>query len=221
MSEYNKERVARLFDAKTATKTEAAAKTITSGQSIPQMAGEIAFERLKLKTQDVLLDVGAGTGNKAIRAAHICRQAIGIDISKKSLEIARRRSSEERLNNAIFAYGSFENPCAELNLASCGVTKILAVYSLHHLLPHLLKKKSLRTLANLLRRPGLMVIADLMLFDDPSEYRRQFDEVGYDGGDTDFPSRIEYLRDCLSDLGAKVQVAEIHPMVGVIVANWV
>ncbi len=220
MSEYNKERVAQLFDAKTATKTEAAGKTITSDQSIPQMAGERAFKRLKLKTQDVLLDVGTGTGDKAIRAAHICRQVIGIDISRNSLEIARKRASKDGLNNAIFAYGSFEDPCAELNLSSHGITKILAVYSLHHL-PDLLKKKSLKTLANLLRRPGPMVIADLMFFDDPNKYRRQFDEVGYDGGDTDFPSRVEYLTECLEQFGAKVQVARIHPLVGVIVANWV
>ncbi|GAI33331.1 unnamed protein product, partial [marine sediment metagenome] len=215
MSEYNKERVARLFDGKTTTRTETADKTITSSQSVPQMAGEIAFERLKLKTQDVLLDVGTGTGDKAIRAAHICRQVVGIDISRKSLEIARRKSSKDGLNNTIFAYGSFEDPCAELNLSSHGITKILAVYSLHHL-PDLLKKKSLRTLANLLRRPGLMVIADLMFFDDPNKYRRQFDEVGYDGGDTDFPSRIEYLRGCLSDLRAKVHITQIHPLVGVL-----
>jgi len=66
-----------------------------------------------------------------------------------------------------------------------------------------------------------MVIADLMFFDDPNKYRRQFDEVGYDGGDTDFPSRVEYLTECLEQFGAKVQVARIHPLVGVIVANWV
>ena len=219
MSEYDKERIAQLFDAKTAKKAKAARKTITSSQSIPPTAGQIALERLKLKTQDVLLDVGTGTGDKAIRAAHICRQVAGIDISKKSLEMARKRASREGLNNVIFTYGSFEKPCAELNLASYGITKILAVYSLHHL-PDLLKKKSLRTLANLLCRPGLMVIADLMFFDDPNKHRQQFDKVGYDGGDTDFPSQAEYLTECLEQFGAKVQVAQIHPLVGVTTADW-
>ncbi len=84
MSEYDKERVAQLFDGKATAKAIAALKTIASGESIPQMAGEIAFEQLKLKTQDVLLDVGTGTGDKVIRAAHICRQEIGVDISQIS-----------------------------------------------------------------------------------------------------------------------------------------
>jgi len=118
MSEYDKERVAQLFDAKAIIKTEATRKTITSGQSVSQMTSKIAFKRLNLKTQDVLLDVGTGTGDKAIRAAHICRQVVGIDISKKSVITARKRASREGLNNTIFTYGSFENPCAELNLAS-------------------------------------------------------------------------------------------------------
>lgn len=219
MSKYNKERVAQLFDGKTATKTEAARKTITSGQSIPQMAGEIALERLKLKTQDVLLDVGTGTGDKAIRAAHICRQVVGIDISKRSLEMARKRASREGLNNVIFAYGAFEDLCAEFDLALYGITKILAVYSLHHL-PDPLKRQSLNTLSEILDRPGRMVIADLMFFDDPNKHRQQFDKVGYDGGDTDFPSRVEYLTEFLGQLGAKVQITQIHSLVGVLTADW-
>ena len=65
-----------------------------------------------------------------------------------------------------------------------------------------------------------MVIADLMFFDDPNKYRRQFDEVGYDGGDTDFPSRVEHLTECLKQLEAKVQITQIHPLVGVLTADW-
>lgn len=213
MSKYSQERIVRIFDKAVGKKAEA------PHQIIPPAAGQIALERLKLKTQDVLLDVGTGTGEKAVRAARICRQVIGIDISKKSLEMARKRASREGLNNAIFAYGSFENPCAELDLASYGITKILAVYSLHHL-PDSSKKESLKALAKLLHRPGRIVIADIMFFDDPNKCRDQFDAVHYDGGDTDFPSRVEYLTRCLANLGANVSVEKIHSLVGVIVADW-
>ena len=65
-----------------------------------------------------------------------------------------------------------------------------------------------------------MVIADIMFFDDPHKHRGQFDKVHYDGGDTDFPSQVEYLTQRLSDLEAKVRVEKIHPLVGVIVADW-
>lgn len=213
MSKYSQERIVQIFD-KTVEK-----KAIVSDQSIPQITGQIAFERLRLEANDVLLDIGTGTGDKAIRAAHICYQVIGIDISRKSLEIASKKALQERLDSLFFAYGSFEKPYRKIDLAQYRITKVLAVYSLHHL-PDQLKKRTLGTLAKLLHRPGRMVIGDLMFFDEPNKYRHQFYEIGYDGGDTDFPSRVEYLRNCLSDLDPKVRVERIHPLVGIIVADW-
>jgi len=117
-------------------------------------------------------------------------------------------------------YGGFEDPCAELDLAPYGITKILAVYALHHL-PDQLKKQSLITLVNLLCRPGRMVIGDMMFFENPNERRAEFDEVYYDGGDTDFPSRAEYVTDCLEQMTARVHVEQLHPLVGVVIADFV
>ncbi|MGY4686458.1 class I SAM-dependent methyltransferase [Petrotoga sp. DB-2] len=202
------------------TKGKAVEQIAGSSESIPQIAGRLAFEQLKLTGEDVLLDVGTGTGDKAIAAAHICRQVIGIDISRKSLEQARIKAEKEKLNNVIFAYGAFEEPCAEFNLALYGITKILAVYSLHHL-PDQLKKESLITLSNFLFRPGRMVIGDIMFFDEPNKHLEKFNEVYYDGGDTDFPSRVEYLTECLKQIGGKTRIEQIHPLVGVIISDFV
>ncbi len=220
MPKYDRERVARLFDGMTDAKSVTGEHTGMFGQSIPQIAGQVAFEKLALNHEDVLLDVGTGTGEKAIAAARICRQVIGIDVSRKSLERARMKVDRESLDNVAFVYGGFEDPCAELDLTPYGITKILAVYSLHHLSDQL-KKESLTTLAALLRRPGRMVIGDIMFFEDPNEHREEFDEVGYDAGDTDFPCRVEYLTYCLEQIGADVHVEQIHPLVGVVIAEFV
>lgn len=219
MSEYDRERVARLFDGMSKAESVAAEQADGLASGIPQLAGQVALTRLELRPEDVLLDVGTGTGDKAIAAARICRQVIGIDVSRKSLQRARTRAKEEELHNVVFAYGAFEDLCTELDLASYGITKILAVYSLHHL-PDEMKKRSLLTLATLLRRPGRMVIGDIMFFEDPTEHKEDFDEVGYDAGDTDFPARAEYLRDCLGQMGASVHVERIHPLVGVVTADF-
>ena len=213
MSKYDQERVVNIFDK--AVEKEVAAPC----QSIPEIAGGIAFQELGLEAGDVLLDVGAGTGDKAIRAAHICYQVIGIDISRKSLEIASKKALEEKLDNLFFTYGSFEEPSKEFNLGQYRITKILATYSLHHL-PDQLKKRVLGKLTQLLHRPGRIVIGDLMFFEDPGRHSHQFGEVGYDGGDTDFPCRVEYLAKCLEQLGAKVHITQIHPLVGVLTADW-
>lgn len=220
MSKYDKQRIARLFDDMTDAKSTTGEQIARSVENIPQIAGRVAFEQLELTGEDVLLDVGTGTGDKAIAAAHVCRQVIGIDVSKKSLEQAQIKAERENLDNVIFAYGAFEEPCAQLKLASYGITKILAVYSLHHL-PDQLKKESLIALANLLHRPGRMAIGDIMFFEDPNKHREEFDKVHYDAGDTDFPSRVKYLTECLKQVGAKIRVEQIHPLVGVIIADFV
>lgn len=218
MENYDKKRIARLFD-DIAKEEDTVKEQTASKESIPQGAKRVAFEQLELTKEDVLLDVGTGTGNMAIASAYISRQVIGIDISKKSLEKAKIKAEQKKLSNVIFAYGSFEEPCAEINLASYGITKILAVYSLHHL-PDQLKEESLVKLVNLLHRPGRIVIGDIMFFKDPDKYRDWFGEVDYDGGDTDFPSRVEYLTECLNKMKAKIHIEQIHPLVGVIKADF-
>ena len=220
MPEYDRERVARLFDDIAGANTVSCEHTSRIGKDIPQITRRVAFEKLELTREDVLLDVGTGTGDQAIAAARICPQVIGIDVSKRSLERARMRVERNSLDNVVFAYGGFEDPCAELDLASYGITKILAVYSLHHL-PDQLKKQSLITLADLLRRPGRMVIGDIMFFDDPNKHREEFHEVRYDAGDTDFPSRVGYLTDPLEQIGAEVEVEQLHALVGVVIAGFV
>jgi SAM-dependent methyltransferase len=219
MSEYDRERIARLFDNMTDAKSITREYATRLGKSIPQIAAEVAFQKLELGHEDVLLDVGTGTGDKAIAAARVCQQVIGIDVSRRSLERARMRLEQESPGNVVFAYGGFEDPCAELDLVPYGITKILAVYSLHHL-PDQLKKQSLLALRNLLAGPGRIVIADIMFFEDPNDHRAEFDDVHYDAGDTDFPARVEYLTECLEQTGARVQVKQIHPLVGVMVADF-
>lgn len=220
MSEYDRKRIARLFDDMSDAKDNSGEKITASGKNVPQVAGQLSFNKLELTGKDVLLDVGTGTGDKAIAAARICRQVIGIDVSKRSLEQARIKAEQENLDNLNFVYGTFEEPCAELDLTLYCITKILAIYSLHHL-PDQLKKESLITLSNLLHRPGRMVIGDIMFFEDPDKFREEFDKVHYDAGDTDFPSRVEYLTECLEQVGAKVHIEQIHPLVGVIIADFV
>lgn len=135
-------------------------------KSIQDLVGEIAPKELGLNRNDVLLDLGTGTGDKAIFAAHICKCEIGIDINKKSLKKARKKAEQEKIDNLIFAYSSFEDPCATLNLCSYKINKILMVYSLHHISDQK-EKESLMYLSKLLCRPGRIVIGDIIFFDDP------------------------------------------------------
>lgn len=215
---YNKKRIISIFDKKAI--IENLNKSINKAEkNIFQIAGGKAIEYLELTGNDILLDVGTGTGDKAINAARICQKVIGIDISKKSLEQARKKASHKKIDNVIFAYGLLENLLVKQNFTFDGITKILLFYSLHHL-PNHLKKKSLNNLIKLLNRPGRIVIGDIMFFDDPNKHRDKFGEVYYDAGETDFPAKAEYLIKFLTKAGGIVQIEQIHPLVGIIVADF-
>jgi SAM-dependent methyltransferase len=190
-----------------------------SDGEVPLRAGDLAFQRLELTEHDVLLDAGCGTGKYTLRAAKLCKQVIGIDVSRESLKVARKTAADSKIDNAIFAYGALEEPEAEITLRSYGITKIFANYALHHL-PDEMKRDALKRLRDLLQRPGKIVIGDIMFFDDPKKYRDKFDEAFYDDGDTDFPSYAEFLGNTLKQLDGDVSLVQIHPLVGVVVGAF-
>ena len=218
MVKYDREKVAKIFDEAYDVMDIRGGDEQQPGKNIPTISGEIAVERLELKSDDVLLDIGTGTGDKAIPAAKICRRVIGIDISRDCIRRAKERAVKEGLHNVIFGYGAFEELLAEVDLISYDINKMLAFYSMHHLTDDM-KKACFRELVGLLHRPGRIVIGDLMFFDDPEKYQDEFDDVHYDGGEVDFPAYVAYMKRCLEELGAVVQVDQIHPLVGVIRAD--
>ena len=213
MQEYDKDNVAKMFDEKNYDRAARASDPIHDRIS------QLSFEKLKLSPTDVLLDIGTGNGNNAIGASKYCSHVIGLDISKKSLETARERVSELEIDNITFEIGSFENPSESIDLAKYDITKILATYSLHHL-PDSMKKTALKNMADIFKSHGKLVMGGLMFFDDPKNYIAEFDKAGYDGGETDFPATVEFLLKHLESLGARCQVEKLHPLAGIIIADF-
>lgn len=210
---YNQQKIARMFDQWALENEQSTATKITT------LVKQTAFNELQLKTKDTLLDIGTGTGKWAIQAAKICQNVIGIDISKKCLEQAAKNAQKEKVNNIIFSYGSFEEPCKILDLHTYPINKILVLYSFHHL-PDELKKEAIVTIARFLRRPARIVIGDMMFFENPKKHKDKFEEVNYDGGETDFPAYAEYLVKCFARLLAITKLTKLHPLAGVLTADF-
>lgn len=213
MQEYDRDNVARMFDEKNYNRPARASDPIL------ELISDISMEKLDLMPSDILLDVGTGNGKNALRAARSCARVIGIDISRRSLETARNLAAEQALDNLQFAYGSFEDPSEKIDLGKYEISKVLATYSLHHL-PDRLKGAALKAVSDLIHKPGRLVIGDLMFFEDPEDYLDDFPKVGYDGGESDFPASVEFLQNLLESLGARCQIEKVHPLAGVITADF-
>src|SRR5580698_11213295 len=72
----------------------------------PAIIIEDILTKLPISTNDVLLDVGCGTGIITIPLSKYCRAIHALDAGKQVLETARRRCQEERVTNVIHYLGS-------------------------------------------------------------------------------------------------------------------
>jgi len=182
--------------------------------------GALALDYLDLNKTDVLLDIGTGRGRWAVAASPYCKNVIGIDISRRMLEDARLNAESSGASNVEFYRGSFEDPCEEVNLRGRGINKIVTIYSMHHLVDSM-KNDALFAMLELLRRPGIIVVGDIMWFDDPNMHRDNWDEVFFDNGETDHPASASYMKAIFEKAGSnEIEVLQIHPLVGLICAKF-
>jgi len=64
------------------------------------------------------------------------------------------------------------------------------------------------------------VFGDIIWFEEPDIHKDKWDEVGYDYGDTDFPSSADFLVDLFEKAGAKARHVKMHPLAGIIIADF-
>jgi ubiquinone/menaquinone biosynthesis C-methylase UbiE len=82
----------------------AASEVHRAGPSLP-----VLLTLASPQESDEALDVATGTGHTALAVARQVKKAIGIDISLKMLEQARRLAAEQGISNCVFIEGSAEN----------------------------------------------------------------------------------------------------------------
>ena len=79
----------------------------TPGVSLGQNDIRIIEKTKKyLDASDIVLDYGCATGSIAIEIANAVKEAHGIDISSKMIEIARRKADERKIKNIAFTHAT-------------------------------------------------------------------------------------------------------------------
>lgn len=191
---------------------------VTDSYDWRSKSAELINELVKPNVNDVLLDLGCGTGKQIVELSQKIKLAFGIDISEGMIEQAKENIENEGLLNIEFYIGTFEEPNLNVDLNKKSITKIISNYALHHLTTTY-KEKAIEKMISIGGESlQSIVIGDLMFFENPEDYTNEFSEVGY-GPEVDFPSRVEELEKCFLNFGFTVEVHKLHPLVGVIVAN--
>ncbi|WP_227354554.1 class I SAM-dependent methyltransferase [Haladaptatus salinisoli] len=154
---------------------------------------------------DVVLDLGTGTGLIGLALAKDAGHVVGRDVSDGMIEQARSKAADRGLENVEFGYGEFRDPHYDGE-----VDVVVSNFALHHL-PDEEKREAIEAIADL--GPRRFVLGDAMFFGSPDPEEPLFSH-GVDG------ATVGMLVDILTDVGFVVtEVERVHDQVGVLVAE--
>lgn len=167
----------------------------------------LVIEHADPRPDDVVLDLGTGTGLIALALAEDADYIIGRDISDGMIEQARSKAADSDIENVEFGYGEFRDPQYD---GEVDIT--VSNFALHHL-PNEEKREAIEVIADL--GPRRFVLGDAMFFGSPDPEEPLFGH-GVDA------ATVGMLVNELTDVGFAVTTVErIHGQVGVLVAEQV
>jgi SAM-dependent methyltransferase len=169
-------------------------------------AVSLVVEHARPAEDDVVLDLGTGTGAIALELGEAAGSVAGRDISEKMLARGRKKAHERGIESVTFETGRFRAPNAPDN-----VDIVTSNFAMHHL-GDAEKREALDEIASL--EPRRIVLGDVMLFEgaDPEEpfYNPAVDD----------PATVGVLADAFTDAGFTLTAVErIHGQVGVLVGE--
>lgn len=132
---------------------------------------EVDFlQSLGLEAGSTVVDLGAGTGQFTIAAASVCTRVIAVDVSPLMLDQIRTKVSEAGLANVEVVEAGFlsyahPGPPADL---------VYSRWALHHI-PDFWKSVALHRMRRMLRRGGMLRLADLVYSFEPSEAEQRLE----------------------------------------------
>jgi SAM-dependent methyltransferase len=160
------------------------------------------------RADDVVLDLGTGTGAIALAVADAAGEVVGRDISEGMLERAREKAADAGIENVTFGEGRFRDPQVPDGI---NVDVVTSNFAMHHLSDDE-KREAIDVIAGL--GPRKIVLGDVMFFGHPDP-----DEPFY-SPEVDDPATVGVLADAFTDAGYALTAVEmVAEQVGVLVVE--
>ena len=117
----------------------------------------IIMDRISLKPEHAIIDLGCGTGAFVIPAAEACRKVHAVDVSPAMLAVCARKAKEKGLHNIVTHNAGFLTYIHDDEPADA----IITVAALHHL-PDFWKMIALKRMHEMLKPGGKLYIFDVV-----------------------------------------------------------
>ncbi|WP_440765208.1 class I SAM-dependent methyltransferase [Natronorubrum sp. DTA7] len=166
----------------------------------------LVIEHAAPEADDIVLDLGTGTGAIALALAPGAKRVVGRDISEGMMTEAEAKAESEGLENLEFGRGTFREPDYDDD-----VDVVTSNFALHHL-SDTEKREAIDVIAAL--EPRKFVLGDVMFFGEPDP------EEPFYSPEVDDPATVGTLADAFTDAGFSLTAVErVHDQVGVLVAE--
>ena len=133
--------------------------------------GQVIIDTLALDADDIVIDIGCGTGAFTLYAAKSCKKIYAVDVSKAMLDYTSQKAQKAGLDNIEFCHGGF----LTYEHRAKPVDAIVSGAALHHL-PDFWKLIALRRLAAILKAGGKLHLFDVVFSFDIADYKFRLDE---------------------------------------------
>ncbi|TYL36600.1 SAM-dependent methyltransferase [Natronococcus pandeyae] len=166
----------------------------------------LVIEHAAPAEDDVVLDLGTGTGAIALALAPDADRVVGRDISEGMMEEASAKAEDEGIENVEFGHGTFREPEYD-----GPVDVVTSNFAMHHLSDEQ-KREAIEVIADL--EPRKFVLGDVMFFGEPDPSEPFYSP------DVDDPATVGTLADAFTNAGFSLTAVErVHDQVGVLVAE--
>jgi putative AdoMet-dependent methyltransferase len=127
---------------------------------------------LKIKNNDLVLEIGTGTGELALNISAHCKRVVAIDISKTMINFARMKAENQNKKNVQFYNAGFLTYENHDELFDVIITQL----ALHHL-PDYWKMIALKRIYAMLKENGKFYLRDVVFPSDIQDFDSYFTNI--------------------------------------------
>ncbi len=121
-----------------------------------------------LRKTDTVADIGCGNGRHLTLCAKQCKNAVGLDISRKLLYIVKNKILENNLNNTILLHSNAVN----IPIKDDSVDAVIFIAALHNIKGRDNRVQALKEIRRIMKEDGKALISVWSRWQD--KYRKQF-----------------------------------------------